>query len=532
MPLTSEHLQVPVSLHARPRLRWALIAAATLLLIFLSLVVVGVRHWPFTRAALQQSLEQQTHSHVQFTSFHQTYFPHPGCVAEQVTLERPSGPRVTIRRLIVNGSYAGLLHHYVPQLRAEGAQLSIAAGDLRQLALPRGTNSNHVSIGELNADGADITVVAPGTRAPLVFRFRQLVLHPLSRNAKLRVNATLKNPQPVGDLEFEVTFGPFSDQAAQTPISGFYKFRNADLYAFNGIGGKLSSEGKFNGPFNAVEVTGTADVPDFQLDITGHPVHLVNQFHAFVNGTNGEVKLDRVRSHYGKTTILTTGAVAEGAENPSNDVSVDMVSPAGRIQDLLRLFVKEDPPPMTGAIVFRAHVDLPKTDQPFLKRVRLRGDFGITGAQYTKPSTQQKVDILSARSRGLADQVEDAQDKDKKTGGDSVDDDLARVVSNLKGHVELRDGIAHFTNTSFDVPGATALVAGTYDLLTRQIDLRGTVQIQTQLSKATTGVKSFLLKIVQPLTRKNAQKGATLALHVTGTYGHPSFSVTPTAGGK
>ena len=52
-----------------------------------------------------------------------------------------------------------------------------------------------------------------------------------------------------------------------------------------------------------------------------------------------------------------------------------------------------------------------------------------------------------------------------------------RVLSNVKGHVVLRDAIAHLTNVSFDVPGASAVVSGTYNLKSQKVDLQGPVRL-------------------------------------------------------
>ena len=92
--------------------------------------------------------------------------------------------------------------------------------------------------------------------------------------------------------------------------------------------------------------------------------------------------------------------------------------------------------------------------------------------------------------------------------------------------------MANFSDLAFAVPGATALLNGTYGLLSRKIDMHGTVHLETKLSGATTGVKSFVLKVVGALKPHNGDKGSTVMVHVTGTYGHPSFSVQPMKGGS
>src|SRR6185369_5019298 len=100
------------------------------------------------------------------------------------------------------------------------------------------------------------------------------------------------------------------------------------------------------------------------------------------------------------------------------------------------------------------------------------------------------------------------------------------------GQVTLHDGIATFSDLSFDVPGASAVVGGTYNLRNTKIDMQGTVRMESKLSSTTTGVKSFLLKVISPFTSKMKDKqGSIVYLHVTGTYGHPSFAVSPIPGG-
>jgi hypothetical protein len=100
----------------------------------------------------------------------------------------------------------------------------------------------------------------------------------------------------------------------------------------------------------------------------------------------------------------------------------------------------------------------------------------------------------------------------------------------LKGHVILRDGTASFSRLSFRVPGAVARLHGTYSLVSHRIDLHGRLSTKATLSQATSGVKSFLLKVVGPLLKKNHRGGGVVALSVTGIYPHPIYNTAPIAG--
>ncbi len=157
---------------------------------------------------------------------------------------------------------------------------------------------------------------------------------------------------------------------------------------------------------------------------------------------------------------------------------------------------------------------LPPTHRPFIRRVKLDGNFTISDADFTKSTTQEKVDELSARARGNKAQI--------KSGNGPE-----HVAEDLKGDVQLRDGIATLSSALFAVPGAVARGSGTYDLTTEAIDLRGKLAMHARLSKAAVGVKSILLIPLDPFFKKNGA-GAILAVRISGTYSHPVFKVSLT----
>ncbi len=517
--------------------RAAWIAAAMVVVLVVVGVAVLARHWPFTRAALTSSLEQDSQAKVEIGAYRETYFPHPGCVTENVVFERDaSSPKLTIRRLTIVGSYLGMLGRYIPRVIAEGAVLSVPSGELKELFSSRSDqHPTNTSVGEIEANDAQIVFATEDKNHPLVFAFHELKLNGVSKDSTVRFVAFLQTPEPTGDLQLQGKIGPFRrDHAGSIPLSGTYSYKNAKLEEFIGVGGVLASDGKFGGRLEAITVDGTTDTPDFQLDVGVHPVDLKNKFHALVNGTNGDLSLDPVQSSWGKTTLITRGTI----EGPSQakDIKIptlDMTCSSGRVEDLLQLFVHDEQPPMSGAITFQAHMTLPPEPDHFLNEVKLRGKFTIVGGKFTNHATQQDVEILSAQAQGEAGKIKDDQNRDKSHGTHTESRDLKPVAANFKGEVALRNGIAHFTNLSFDIPGATALLDGNYDVHSRVIDGNGAVHMDTQLSKATTGVKSLVLKVVGPLKpHKKGETGSDVGVHVTGTYGHPSFAVQPMKGGQ
>ena len=72
-------------------------------------------------------------------------------------------------------------------------------------------------------------------------------------------------------------------------------------------------------------------------------------------------------------------------------------------------------------------------------------------------------------------------------------------------------------------------VSGTYKLTTEQVDLRGYMRLDSELSKATTGVKSVLLKVAKPFMKKGKHNASVVAIQIGGTYHNPTYAVVPKA---
>ena len=103
-------------------------------------------------------------------------------------------------------------------------------------------------------------------------------------------------------------------------------------------------------------------------------------------------------------------------------------------------------------------------------------------------------------------------------------EDAETVLTDLKGRVLLEAGVATFYDLSFGIPGADARLYGTYNLLDHKIDLHGRMRVDTRISKTTTGMKSLLLKAMDPFFKKK-KKGEVVPVHIGGTYEHPQFGL-------
>ena len=70
------------------------------------------QHWPYRYRIVKPLLEEVLGSQIVITHYHRTYFPHPGFVAEGITLRRKSAadlpPLGSVEQLAVQGTWIDL----------------------------------------------------------------------------------------------------------------------------------------------------------------------------------------------------------------------------------------------------------------------------------------------------------------------------------------------------------------------------------------------------------------------------------------
>lgn len=472
-------------------------------------ILLALAQRPFSEKAVIEDLHEVSDSQVEVRSFRQKIFPYPGCVLEGVVFRHGSHeakPLITIEKLTVRGSYLGLMQSRVSRITAEGMLVSVPAFGAGE---PFHTTPSTITVGEIVANGAAVEFAYhdPDKKA-LRFDIHEALLQNVVPKRPFNYRMKVHNPLPPGEITVEGKFGAWDwNDTSQTPLSGEYKFEQADLGVYEGVGGKLSSTGKFSGPLGHIDISGKTDIPDFEVKSGGHRVRLTTDFAAWVDGTHGDTFLKEVNADFWKTHIVAVGSVAKPPEGKGKTAVIDLRSNNARIEDLLLLFVSAKRAPMSGSIVLQARVEIPPGKEEFLKKVKLRGNFGIGSGMFTKPSTQEGVNKLSAGALGAKDPP-----------------DPETVLMDLRGRVELSGGISRFYDLSFGVPGASARMHGTYDLIGHKIDLRGQMQVDSKISNTESGPKAFLLKVMEPFFKKR-KKGEIVPVRISGTYEHPTFGL-------
>jgi hypothetical protein len=348
-------------------------------------------------------------------------------------------------------------------------------------------------------------------KAPLEFAISDLRMKDIGRGQPMRFDATLVNPKPVGNIHSTGLFGPWhEDDPRDTPVQGDYSFSQADLSTLKGIAGILSSTGKYEGTLSSIVVDGSTDTPDFRLAITGHPVPLHTEFHAIVDGTNGDTHLKPVKATFLKSSLIATGSVTRMLHQRGHDIELDVVVDHARIEDLLRLGVRTDPPVMNGPVQMQTKLDLLPGEGDVADRLKLSGNFHVSAGHFGNEKVQSRVDSLSVRSQGkMKDERENAPEK---------------VPVDLQGVFTLKDGLLSFFSIHFLIPGTHVDMAGNYSLDGRTFDFRGTVRMDAKLSQMTTGWKSLLLKPVDRFFSKDGA-GTEVPVKITGTESEPHFGL-------
>ncbi len=348
-------------------------------------------------------------------------------------------------------------------------------------------------------------------KPPLEFDISNLKMKDIGPGEPLRFEATLVNPKPVGDIQSTGLFGPWhEDDPRDTPVQGDYSFNNADLGTLKGIGGMLSSTGKYEGTLSSIVVDGTTDTPDFRIATSGHAMPLHTEFHAIVDGTSGDTHLKPVKATLLHSSFTARGSVMRLRGGRGHDIELDVVVDHAQIEDLLRLGVRTEPPVMDGPVKMETKLSLAPGDGDVVERLKLAGTFHVFGGHFSNAKVQGRLDALSSRTLG--------KPKAKQENGE------ADVPVDLGGVFGLKDGLLSFSLLHFLIPGTHVDMTGDYSLDGRTFDFRGTARLDAKLSQMTTGWRSILLKPVDRFFSKDGA-GTEVPVRVTGTESEPHFGL-------
>jgi len=507
-----------VSSESRPRRIWPYILGISVGLIAGLILVVSLRMHNIedrTREWIVRELRERFHSDVALQELHVRLFPDMSVAGEELSIRyhnrRDLAPMFHVAKFSFNLGVLGILRapRHIAGIYVENMTITIPPRGEKKDKPPEKRNLPGVVIDEIVVNDTDLVIVPKKEgKAPLDFDIHDLVLKSVGPDEPFDFHGNLTNAKPQGEIATAGTFGPWdADEPGDTPVTGSYKFIDADLGPFPGIAGTLSSTGDYKGQLNEIQVTGKTDTPNFSLDPVGHPVPLHTDFSATVDGTDGDTYLHPVKATLGKSVIVCEGSVVH-VPNEGHLIQLNVDAPNARIEDMLALAINSDKPFMMGPAKIKAKLTLPPGKVKVLQKMTLDGKVNIENANWSDPKVRDKLESLSRHAEGKPS-----------------NEDAGSSVANLNGDFRLAKAVIHFRSLTFSVPGANLDLAGDYNIGESQLDFNGHLRLQAKLSQTVTGKKSFFLKAVDPFFSKDGA-GTLLPITITGNRDAPTLGVT------
>ncbi|MFY9792855.1 MAG: AsmA-like C-terminal region-containing protein [Candidatus Sulfotelmatobacter sp.] len=522
-------MQVSTPKTTGKRHRWALLGIILCLFVAVGAVAVWLvidRAEPILRARVVQTLSNRFQSRVELKSLGVSVVKGlevygSGLKVYGATDPNPyeAGvqPLISIREFHFHTGIRNLFRPvvHVDTVYVKGMELNIPPKESRRAftsKMKSQTRKISVIVDKFVCQDTDLLINNSNPeKAPLEFAIGDLKMKDIGAGLPMHFDATLVNPKPVGNIHSTGLFGPFhEDDPRETPVQGEYSFSHADLGTLKGIGGILSSTGKYEGTLSEIVVNGSTDTPDFQIARSGHPMPLHTDFHAIVDGTSGDTDLAPVKATLLHSSFTATGSVTRMRNQPGHDIELDVVVEHAQIQDLLRLGVRTDPSVMTGPVQMHTRLSLRPGDADVADRLKLAGNFDVSDGYFTNKKVQSRLDSLSLRTQG---KMKEAQKNEAE-----------KVPTDLRGVFTLKNGLLSFSSLHFMIPGTHVDLTGDYSLDGRTFDFHGTARLEAKLSQMTTGWKSLLLR---PLDRFFSKDGAgtEVPVRITGTESEPHFGL-------
>jgi hypothetical protein len=507
--------------------RWQLWVAIGLIATFVLLVIGFLAAVPLSSDTLRHrmitTLSDLLDSDVAIGDLHVRALPALHAEGSDLVIRRRGDqpgtpPLIAVKSFTVDANAVGLWRKHVAHVAIAGLDISIppdhGAVGARSQDEPASQSAEQraisaVVIDTLDANGAQLIILpARRDKAPKVWSIHTLRVHDVGAPGGMPFEATLTNAVPPGEIGTTGSFGPWNTrEPGDTPLDGRFDFAHADLGVFHGIAGDLSSKGSFRGTLSRIAADGQTDTPNFTIVESGHPFALHTTYRSLIDGTNGDTRLEAIDATFLGSRLSASGSVLGAPPGKhGRTVTLDVKIDRGRVEDVLTMAVK-DKPLMTGGLQLTTKFLLPPGDSDVIDRLRLDGRFGIAKARFTNIDVQEKIDELSHRARARAA----AAQKDN-------------VVSNFQGRFALGGGRLGLRELTFDAPGAKVQLDGQFALKPERLDFKGTLQMDAKISQTVGGVKGLLLKVVDPLFKREGG-GSTIPIRIGGTAKDPSVGL-------
>ena len=480
---------------------------------------------PALKSRIISALELRFNADVQLSNLHVSVYPLPSVDGEGLVISPKdrlpnSPPMIQIHHFHAQTGFTTIVNwrELVDEVDLDGLQIHLpprTAGHNIEVGskTDKGASQLKFIIRKIVANHALIQIEPKPGKDPLIFPIESLVITSVGPGQAMAFTAQLTNAKPPGAINTTGHFGPWhSDDPRSTSVDGHYTFTNADLNTIKGIGGTLSSTGDYTGRLDHITIDGTANVPNFSLDISDHPVPLATTFHAYVDATNGDTTLDPVTATLEHSHFTTRGTVVN-IHGKGHDIRLLVHMPNGRIDDLLQLGMKSQPPILRGAVTLDAKLHIPPGDVRVAQKIELAGTVHIQHVEFTNAKLQDRIDSLSARAQG--------HPGDSKADGSDL---KPEVASQMTVDFSLGNALLLVPSLHYEVPGGAAQMHGAYTVNASAFQFFGHISTTAKVSQMVTGWKSILLTPFDPLFSKHG-KGFDLPVSIGGVKNDVHFGL-------
>src|ERR1700692_47751 len=336
----------------KPRSRAWIVVLCIVLLVFIipaALLYQRARDVDdLTRDWVVRALSERFASRVELESIHVTAFPEMSATGEKLAIyyhnRTDVPPMIEIQQFTFHLGFMGILR--VPR-HIRGVHLDNMVISVPPRGQPLGEPAPRpptkilkplprITVDQVVCDNPTLLILPKESdKQPLDFDIHDLVLGSVGAGKPFSFRGNLTNAKPVEEIRTSGMFGPWQvDDPGGTEVSGSYMFTDADLGPLPGIGGILSSSGKYSGVLQSIEVQGVTDTPNFSIDPVGRAVPLKTEFSATVDGTNADTYLYPVRATLMHSQITAKGSVVRVPEKQGHLIILDVVAPKARLWGL------------------------------------------------------------------------------------------------------------------------------------------------------------------------------------------------------
>ena len=276
--------------NVKRKIFWWIVASSVVVFLALTLGFIWVARPEALRKYLVEGLSEHLGLDANVGAVSIRLLPRPRLDVTNLTLSVPNGadlpPFISVDHLWVDVGLLSFARRRVDTVYVEGLKIAVPPKSERREgdSNSRDKADTKIVVNHLIARDAELTFVRGDARKrPLTFLIHDLRVDDLGFDRVVPFYAKLTNAVPTGLIESRGTFGPWQrGDPGSLPVAGDYTFTDADLSTINGIGGTLSSVGKYEGHLSEISVTGETDTPNFSLQLGGKPVPLKTKFRAVV----------------------------------------------------------------------------------------------------------------------------------------------------------------------------------------------------------------------------------------------------------